>query len=83
MEHIARTAKQAAAAIRRERRQQAMTQSQLGKKIGVRQATISRLETGEEATSLQTLLDTLTALNLELVIRPRTKASSRDIEDIF
>ena len=83
MEHIARTAKQAAAAIRRERRQQAMNQSQLGKKIGVRQATISRLETGEEATSLQTLLDTLTALNLELVIRPRTKASSRDIEDIF
>lgn len=83
MEHIARTVKQTAAVLRRERRKQSITQGQLGKKIGVRQATISRLESGEDAVSLQTLMDTLTALNLELVIRPRTKASVKNIEDIF
>lgn len=83
MEQIARTAKQVAAAVRRIRRQQGMTQSQLGKKINLRQATISKLEAGEEATLLQTLLDTLAALNLELVIRPRTKASPGDIERLF
>lgn len=83
MDHIARTAKQVAAAVRRERRQQSLTQAQLGKKIGLRQATISRLEAGEDATLLETLLNTLMALNLELVIRPRTKASSNDIENIF
>jgi len=83
MSHIARTAKQVAAAVRRERRQQSLTQAQLGKKIGLRQATISKLEAGEEATLLQTFLDTLTALKLEVVIRPRTKASSTDIENIF
>lgn len=83
MEQIARTTKQVAAAVRRIRRQQGMTQSQLGKKINLRQATISKLEAGEEATLLQTLLDTLAALNLELVIRPRTKASPGDIERLF
>lgn len=83
MEQIARTSKQVAAAVRRIRRQQNLTQTELGKKIGLRQATISRLEAGEEATLLQTLLDTLTALNLELVIRPRTKASASDIERLF
>ena len=83
MEQIARTTKQVAAAVRRIRRQHGMTQSQLGKKINLRQATISKLEAGEEATLLQTLLDTLAALNLELVIRPRTKASPGDIERLF
>ncbi len=83
MEQIARTTKQVAAAVRRIRRQQGVTQSQLGKKINLRQATISKLEAGEEATLLQTLLDTLAALNLELVIRPRTKASPGDIERLF
>jgi HTH-type transcriptional regulator/antitoxin HipB len=82
MDHIARTAKQLAAAVRRERRQQSLTQAQLGKKIGLRQATISKLEAGEEATLLQTFLDVLTALNLEVVIRPRTKSSSYDM-DVF
>ena len=69
--------------IRILRKKRGMSQTELGKKIGLRQATISRLEAGEEATLLQTLLDTLTALNLELVIRPRTKASSSDIERLF
>jgi HTH-type transcriptional regulator/antitoxin HipB len=84
MEQVARTTKQIAAAVRRVRRSRNVTQSQLAKKINVRQATISSFETGVQgATLLQTAMDILAALDLELVIRPRTKASSMDIEAIF
>jgi HTH-type transcriptional regulator/antitoxin HipB len=83
MDQIARTAKQIGAIIRRERRKRNLTQDQLGAKIHLRQATISKLEAGEPATRLGTLLDVLPALDLEIVIRPRTKASSDDIEAIF
>jgi len=83
MEQIARATEQIAAAIRRERRRCGFTQEQLGAKVKLRQATISKLESGEPATRLQTLLDVMRVLNLELVIRPRTKASAGDIEGLF
>jgi HTH-type transcriptional regulator / antitoxin HipB len=60
-----------------------MTQDALGKKMRARQATVSKLESGEPATQLRVLMDALTALDLELVIRPRTTASADDIEEIF
>jgi HTH-type transcriptional regulator / antitoxin HipB len=83
MEQVARTPYQIAAAVRRERRLRKMTQAELSKKINLRQATISQFEKGEEGSSLQTLLDILAGLNLEIVIRPRTKSSPKDIEQIF
>lgn len=83
MDMIARTPKQAGAAIRRVRRQQNITQADLGAKTHVRQATISKLEAGEPNTQLRILLDALAALDLELVIRPRTSASASDLEDLF
>ena len=83
MEQIARTPEQIAAAVRRGRRRLGLTQEQLGTKIKLRQATISKLESSEPAARLQTLLSVMRALNLELVIRPRTKSSQHDIEDIF
>jgi len=83
MEQIARTTKQLAAFIRRTRRQQGLTQAQLGGKVKLRQATISKLEAGEGEILLQTFMDVLAALNLELVIRPRTTASSADIEELL
>ncbi len=82
MEHIARSTEQIAAAVRRERRQQGLTQGELGTKIKLRQATVSKLESGEPATRLQTLLDVVRALNLELVIRPRSKSAASDIERV-
>ena len=51
--------------------------------MSARQATVSKLEAGEPATQLEILMDALTALDLELVIRPRTKAQPKNIEDIF
>lgn len=83
MKQSARTAKQIGAIIRRARRNAGMTQSELGAKIGLRQATLSKLERGEPATRLSTLLDTLSALGLETVIDERGRVSARDLEDLF
>lgn len=83
MEQIARTAKQIGAAIRRHRRKSGISQTALGAKTSLRQATISTLEAGEPGTQLRTLVDVLAALGLELVIRPRTKTAAKDIEDLF
>ena len=83
MEQIGRTPKQIGAIVRRQRRQSGLTQGQLGAKIRLRQATVSKLESGEPATRLSTLLDALAALDLEIVIRPRTKAPINEIEELF
>lgn len=82
-DQIARTPKQIGDAIRRRRRLKGMKQTNVGEKTSLRQATISALEAGEPGTQLRTLFDVLTALDLELVIRPRTKASNEKIEDLF
>ena len=83
MEHRARTSKQIGAIIRRERRKRRLTQAQLGQEIGLRQATISKLEAGEPATQLRTMLDVLSVLQLELIFDKRSKSSIRDIEGLF
>ena len=83
MNQSARTAKQIGAIIRRARRNAGLTQTELGKRIGLRQATISKLEKGEPATRISTLLDALTALGLEIIIDRRGKASARNLEDLF
>jgi len=83
MKQSARTVKQLGAVIRRERRNRGLTQTELGKKIGLRQATISKLEAGTPATQLRTLLDALTAMGLEIIIDERGKTTSNDIESLF
>jgi HTH-type transcriptional regulator/antitoxin HipB len=83
MDIIARTPKQAGAAIRRIRRQRALTQADLGAKTHVRQATISKLEHGEPNTQLRILMDALTALDLELLIRPRSSVPTDGLEDLY
>ncbi|MHB8404195.1 MAG: helix-turn-helix domain-containing protein [Gammaproteobacteria bacterium] len=82
-EQIARTPKQIGAAMRRRRRALGLNQKNLGEKTHLRQATISGLEAGEAGTQLSTLFGVLTALHMELVVRPRTKASTETIEELF
>ena len=82
-EQIARSPKQVGDAMRRRRRSQGLNQTDLGNKTRLRQATISGLEAGEPGTQLRTLFDVITALDLELVIRPRTKATNEKIEELF
>jgi len=83
MDQLARTPKQMGAVIQRHRRRLNLTQKEVGARIKHRQATLSRLEAGEPGTSLGTLLDVLAALNLEIVVRPRSKGSPEDIEALF
>ena len=82
-EQIARTEKQLGAILRRARKQAGLTQSGLGDHIRLRQGTVSRLEAGEPAVQLHTLMAALSALGLELVIRTRSKGTAADIERLF
>ncbi|RWN61333.1 MAG: helix-turn-helix domain-containing protein [Mesorhizobium sp.] len=82
-EQIARTEKQLGAIVRRVRKQASLSQGGLGDRIHLRQGTVSRIEAGEPAVQLRTLMAALSALDLEIVIRPRTKGSAADIEDLF
>ena len=82
METLARTPLQLGSCIRERRRQLGMTQEQLAAKVGVRQRTVSDVERSASV-RLDTVLRTLAALDLEMVIRPRTKSTAKDIEAIF
>ena len=82
-EQIVRNERQLGAALHRSRRRAGLSQSALGDRIHMRQATISRIEAGEPAVQLSTLMAVLAALDLELVVRPRSKGSAADIEDLF
>jgi HTH-type transcriptional regulator / antitoxin HipB len=83
MDQIARTPKQIGDAIRRQRRKLGLNQTALGERTQLRQATISAVESGEPGTQIRTLCDVLAVLDLEFVVRPRSKAAPADIEDIF
>ena len=82
-DQIARNEKQLGAILRRARKQARLTQGSLGDHIYLRQGTVSRLEAGEPAVRLRTLMAALSALELELVVRPRSKVSAADIEGLF
>ncbi len=82
MEQIVRTSKQLGAAIRRHRRSAGLSQAQLGAKTNLRQATISALERGEPGTELRTVIDIMTALGIEIVVRDRSQSPGK-IEDLF
>ena len=83
MAQIARTPKQLGDALRRHRTHLGLSQSQAAAKAGLRQATISQIENGHDATKIETICVLLAALDLELMVAPRSKGSSQDIEDIF
>jgi HTH-type transcriptional regulator / antitoxin HipB len=83
MNQIARTPKQIGDLLRRRRLQTGMSQSELGQRVGVRQATISLIEGGQDATKIGTICAMLAALDLEFAVDARSKGSPADIEDIF
>lgn len=83
MSDLARNPKQIGNLIRRARKQRGLSQTQLGEKAGLRQATISMIETGNPAATLETILTVLSVLDLEFRIAPRSKGTAADIEDIF
>jgi len=78
---LARNAKQIGNEIRRRRKKRNLTQTALADLVGLRQATISEIESGHPAARLDTILNVLAALDLEFQIAPRSRRSPQDIED--
>ena len=78
---VARSPAQLGHAIQRFRSLRGMSQAELGNKAAVRQPTISDLESGKGR--IKTLTDALAALGLELVVRPKRKATDIDIEELL
>lgn len=83
MGDFARDPRQIGNLIRRARKKQGLSQTQLGNKAGLRQETISLIETGNPAARLETILSVLAALDLEFRMVPRSKGRPADIEAIF
>ena len=71
MIELARSPEQIGNIIRRARKKSGMSQSELGKRSGLRQETISLIESGNPATKLETILAVTSALGLEFQISPR------------
>lgn len=68
---LARTPKQIGAIIRRYRKRIGLSQSGLGELAGLRQETISLIETGNAATRIDTILAILAVLDLEFQVTAR------------
>jgi HTH-type transcriptional regulator/antitoxin HipB len=83
MDQVTRTQSQLGALLRRARKAAGLTQGELGERVSMRQATISNLESPEGGATLDTLFAVLSALDLELVVRPRTKGSAEQLGDLF
>lgn len=83
MQQIVRTQQQLGAALRRIRRQRRLTQTDLASLANLRQATLSEIEEGKETARIDKILALITALDLEIVVRPRTSASPTRIQDQY
>ena len=83
MNQRARTPKQIGSILYRQRDLASLSQNELSSKAGLRQATISKIESGSPATRIQTICSVLAALGLELQVVPRRKGSAKNIEDLF
>lgn len=76
MDYIARTPEQLGQILKSCRIEQKLTQQAAGTKVGLKQSTISVIESAAERTSVETLYKLLSALQLELVLRDRNGKSA-------
>jgi len=83
MDQIARTTKDVGNVLRNARKARKLTQTDLARRAGVWQRTISNIETSASGAKLDTIFDLLAALDLEIHIVPRSKMKPGDLEDIF
>lgn len=83
MNDLARTPTQIGAVIQRTRKTRGWTQTDLADRAGLRQSTISLIESGARPAKIDSVLSVLAALDLELRIAPRAKTGASDIEDLF
>ena len=70
-ENLATSADQLGQILKGVRKDLGLTQEQLGRKVGLHQKEISKMENGMSRTSVDRLFRLLSALEFELVVRPR------------
>ncbi|MCH2069560.1 MAG: helix-turn-helix domain-containing protein [Shimia sp.] len=83
MKNFVRIPRDLGHAIRQARLEKNLTQADLDTRSGVWQEMISKVEAGRGGTKLDTILALLAALELELLVRTRSKGSTSDIDSIF
>ena len=83
MGQVIRSPKQAGDALRRHRNARGLNQTGLADLAGLRQESVSKIETGNPGTRFESIFALLAALDLEFVVRKRTTDSAKKIEDIF
>ena len=71
MDYVARTPAQLGPILRSIRTERGQTQQGAGAKVGLKQSTVSAIESNSAHTSVDTLYKLLSALGLELVIRDK------------
>ncbi len=77
MEFLVHTPAQLAQVLRGRRKRLALTQKRAGKEVGLQPKTISALESIPGRSSVQSLFRLLSALELELVLRPKSSTGQR------
>ncbi|RTY57658.1 MULTISPECIES: type II toxin-antitoxin system antitoxin HipB [Pantoea] len=66
--------------IRLERQKRGWTQSDLARRVGIKQATVSNFENNPDKTTLTTLFKILQSLEQELVIQNKSTQSGKELE---
>jgi HTH-type transcriptional regulator / antitoxin HipB len=75
MDTIARTPQQLGQALRARRARLKLSQTEVGRKVGIKQDTMSTLEIRTTSSTVETLFKALSALGLELVVREKARGS--------
>lgn len=72
MDYTAYTPKQLGQTLRGQRKSQQLTQKDAAQMVGLLPKTVSKLELATETATIESLFKFLSALQLELVVRPRS-----------
>ncbi|MCH8538708.1 MAG: helix-turn-helix domain-containing protein [Alkalimonas sp.] len=67
--------------LRDERRRRALSQAKVGNLVGLRQGTVSKFESMPKKVQLDTLFRLLSALDLELSVKPKGKSTEDAYSD--
>lgn len=76
MDYIIATPSQLSHALRSARKAQGLTQADAGKLVGLLPKTISALENRPASATVESFLKFLSALDLELILKPKESGSS-------
>jgi HTH-type transcriptional regulator/antitoxin HipB len=69
--------------LRSTRKNKGLTQAETGRVVGADQTTISNIERGESNLHIDTLFRILAALDMEMIVRPRERASNMNEGDTW